>query len=138
MTSNHPEIEAKPRTEMTDIERAPSRATDVSDTLDPKYAVFAQDKERRQAVEKKLKRKLDMRCSLFFIIYIMNYLDRNNIVGIPSTFLIDEEAWWLTSRVWHVCAVCKRTSSSPIPNTRHVYPSSTSPTFSARSRPISF
>jgi hypothetical protein len=35
--------------------------------------------ERRIEVEKKLKRKLDARCSLFIIIYIMNYLDRNNI-----------------------------------------------------------
>jgi hypothetical protein len=28
--------------------------------------------ERRQQVEKSLKRKLDMRCSLFVLIYIMN------------------------------------------------------------------
>lgn len=35
--------------------------------------------ERRQQVEKSLKRKLDLRCSLFIFIYIMNYLDRNNI-----------------------------------------------------------
>jgi hypothetical protein len=27
-------------------------------------------------VEKRLKRKLDARCSLFVLIYIMNYLDR--------------------------------------------------------------
>lgn len=32
--------------------------------------------ERRAQVEKKLKRKLDARCSLFVLIYIMNYLDR--------------------------------------------------------------
>lgn len=32
--------------------------------------------ERRAEVEKKLKRKLDARCSLFVLIYIMNYLDR--------------------------------------------------------------
>ncbi|OAL43487.1 MFS general substrate transporter [Pyrenochaeta sp. DS3sAY3a] len=37
--------------------------------------------ERRQQVEKSLKRKLDMRCSLFVLIYIMNYLDRNNIAA---------------------------------------------------------
>ena len=28
-----------------------------------------------------MKRKLDMRCSLFVLIYIMNYLDRNNIAA---------------------------------------------------------
>ncbi|GKT63813.1 major facilitator superfamily transporter [Colletotrichum tofieldiae] len=37
--------------------------------------------ERRVAVEKSLKRKIDMRCSLFVLIYIMNYLDRNNIAA---------------------------------------------------------
>jgi hypothetical protein len=37
--------------------------------------------ERRAIVEKKLKRKLDARCSLFVLIYIMNYLDRNNIAA---------------------------------------------------------
>jgi hypothetical protein len=37
--------------------------------------------EHRAKVEKSLKRKLDARCSLFVIIYIMNYLDRNNIAA---------------------------------------------------------
>jgi hypothetical protein len=32
--------------------------------------------EKRAQVEKTLKRKLDARCSLFVLIYIMNYLDR--------------------------------------------------------------
>ncbi|KAL7418282.1 hypothetical protein Q5752_006738 [Cryptotrichosporon argae] len=40
---------------------------------------FAGGVERRRQVEKSLKRKLDLRCSLFVIIYILNYLDRNNI-----------------------------------------------------------
>lgn len=39
----------------------------------------AMDPARRAEVEKSMKRKLDARCSLFFLIYIMNYLDRNNI-----------------------------------------------------------
>lgn len=34
---------------------------------------------RRAIVEKSLKRKLDTRCALFVLIYIMNYLDRNNM-----------------------------------------------------------
>lgn len=37
------------------------------------------DPARRAAVEKRLKYKLDARCSIFVLIYIMNYLDRNNI-----------------------------------------------------------
>lgn len=39
------------------------------------------DPARRIAVEKTLKRKLDTRCSLFVLIYILNYLDRNNIAS---------------------------------------------------------
>ncbi|KAK3378917.1 major facilitator superfamily domain-containing protein [Lasiosphaeria ovina] len=39
------------------------------------------DPERRRVVEKSLKRKLDTRCSLFVLIYIMNYLDRNNMAA---------------------------------------------------------
>jgi hypothetical protein len=62
----------------------------VPDTMDSKdVAVDAHDNvvrpgslvanmspERRAQVEKSLKRKLDARCSLFVLIYIMNYLDR--------------------------------------------------------------
>ncbi|KAG5952875.1 hypothetical protein E4U53_007635 [Claviceps sorghi] len=39
------------------------------------------DPARRAEVEKRLKRKLDARCSLFVFIYILNYLDRNNIAS---------------------------------------------------------
>jgi MFS family permease len=39
------------------------------------------DPEHRARVERKLLRKLDARCSLFVVIYIMNYLDRNNIAA---------------------------------------------------------
>ncbi|PSR80855.1 major facilitator superfamily domain-containing protein, partial [Coniella lustricola] len=35
----------------------------------------------RQRIEHSLKRKLDLRCALFVLIYIMNYLDRNNIAA---------------------------------------------------------
>ncbi|KAF1832891.1 MFS general substrate transporter [Decorospora gaudefroyi] len=46
--------------------------------------------ERRQQVEKSLKRKLDARCSLFVLIYIMNYLDRNNIAAARLRGLQDD------------------------------------------------
>lgn len=39
------------------------------------------DPARRPAIEKRLKLKLDARCSIFVLIYIMNYLDRNNIAA---------------------------------------------------------
>jgi hypothetical protein len=41
----------------------------------------AMDPEHRARVEKSMKRKLDARCGLFVLIYIMNYLDRNNIAA---------------------------------------------------------
>ncbi|KAL4941505.1 hypothetical protein BDV06DRAFT_194289 [Aspergillus oleicola] len=39
------------------------------------------DPAHRAKVEKSMKRKLDARCSLFVLIYIMNYLDRNNMAA---------------------------------------------------------
>jgi MFS family permease len=42
---------------------------------------FAMDSVHRQVVEKRMKRKLDTRCALFVLIYIMNYLDRNNMAA---------------------------------------------------------
>lgn len=39
------------------------------------------DPTMRSRIEKSLKRKLDARCGLFVLIYIMNYLDRNNIAA---------------------------------------------------------
>ncbi|KAF7562468.1 hypothetical protein G7046_g1665 [Stylonectria norvegica] len=44
-------------------------------------AGHSMDPAHRKAVEKRLKRKLDTRCGLFVLIYIMNYLDRNNIAA---------------------------------------------------------
>jgi MFS family permease len=41
----------------------------------------AMSPEHRSRVEKSLKRKLDLRCSWFIVLYIMNYLDRNNIAS---------------------------------------------------------
>lgn len=48
------------------------------------------DPERRVRVEKSLKRKLDARCALFVLIYIMNYLDRNNIAAARLRGLQDD------------------------------------------------
>ncbi|KAM0255284.1 hypothetical protein ACHAQJ_005939 [Trichoderma viride] len=51
----------------------------TSNDLQKPHPAAAMDPARRAEVEKSLKRKLDTRCSLFILIYIMNYLDRNNI-----------------------------------------------------------
>ncbi|KAH6886844.1 major facilitator superfamily domain-containing protein [Thelonectria olida] len=48
------------------------------------------DPEHRARVEKRLKRKLDARCGLFVLIYIMNYLDRNNIAAARLKGLQDD------------------------------------------------
>jgi MFS family permease len=58
--------------------------------LDEHAAAFALDPARRVAVEKSLKRKLDARCSLFVLIYIMNYLDRNNMAAARLRGLQDD------------------------------------------------
>ncbi|KKY25494.1 putative major facilitator superfamily transporter [Phaeomoniella chlamydospora] len=51
---------------------------------------FSIDPARRSAVEKQMKRKLDTRCALFVLIYIMNYLDRNNIASARLKGLQDD------------------------------------------------
>lgn len=48
------------------------------------------DPEHRRVVEKRLKRKLDARCALFVLIYVMNYLDRNNIAAARLKGLQDD------------------------------------------------
>ncbi|KAL0936758.1 tartrate transporter [Colletotrichum truncatum] len=58
-------------------------------THDPN-APRVMDPARRAAVEKSMKRKLDLRCSLFVLIYIMNYLDRNNIAAARLRGLQDD------------------------------------------------
>ncbi|KAH6850582.1 general substrate transporter [Chaetomium sp. MPI-CAGE-AT-0009] len=53
-------------------------------------APFTMDPARRVQVEKSMKRKLDARCSLFILIYILNYLDRNNIAAARLKGLQDD------------------------------------------------
>jgi hypothetical protein len=62
--------------------------------------------ERRIQVEKKLKRKLDAKCSLFVLIYIMNYLDRNNIAAARLGGL--QEDLGITNTQYSTClSICK-------------------------------
>lgn len=80
MATNAPEItradiETKPQHDIVDeadLERAVSGASAASMGLDPKYDAMIQNQERRKKVEKRLKWKLDLRCSLFILIYIMS------------------------------------------------------------------
>lgn len=68
--------------------------------------------ERRAQVEKKLKRKLDARCSLFVMIYIMNYLDRNNIAaarlgGLQEDLNINDTQYATCLSILYVGYICK-------------------------------
>jgi hypothetical protein len=63
---------------------------DVPPAEQPRPSLAVMDPTRRAAVEKSMKRKLDLRCSLFILIYIMNYLDRNNIAAARLRGLEDD------------------------------------------------
>ncbi|KAI1101699.1 MFS general substrate transporter [Jackrogersella minutella] len=65
------------------------------ETTRPTFAASSMEPAHRVRVEKSLKRKLDARCSLFVVIYILNYLDRNNIAaarlkGLQSDLNLDD------------------------------------------------
>jgi sugar phosphate permease len=67
--------------------------------------------EHRQKVEKSLKRKLNARCSVFVLIYIMNYLDRNNIAAARLKGL--EADLGLTKTQYSTClSICMMKNSS--------------------------
>ncbi|KAH0497684.1 hypothetical protein TgHK011_004973 [Trichoderma gracile] len=70
--ANDPALEAE-KHNIENLEHA------ISSDVVKSHPAAAMDPVRRAEVEKSLKRKLDLRCSLFILIYIMNYLDRNNI-----------------------------------------------------------
>ncbi|KGO76040.1 Major facilitator superfamily domain, general substrate transporter [Penicillium italicum] len=65
-----------------EVEAEKERIENVEHIASPQQDGLPQmDPARRKVVEKKLKRKLDARCSLFVAIYILNYLDRNNMAA---------------------------------------------------------
>ncbi|KAH8770000.1 major facilitator superfamily domain-containing protein [Diaporthe sp. PMI_573] len=68
------------------LENVPGSASNDANHLN----VAHMTPEHRIRVEKSLKRKLDLRCSLFVAIYIMNYLDRNNIAAARLKGLQDD------------------------------------------------
>lgn len=48
------------------------------------------DAARRAVVERRMRRKLDARCAVFVVIYVLNYLDRNNIAAARLKGLQDD------------------------------------------------
>ncbi|GMF92128.1 unnamed protein product [Aspergillus oryzae] len=76
---------------MADISKSGSDAAHLEErpvvtTANPALA----DPATRARIEKSLKRKLDARCGFFVIIYIMNYLDRNNMAAARLKGLQDD------------------------------------------------
>ncbi|KAJ6010238.1 hypothetical protein N7499_004358 [Penicillium canescens] len=76
----------------TEVEAEKERYENVEHIASTKQEGLAaqMDPARRAAVEKRLKLKLDARCSLFIFIYIMNYLDRNNMAAARLKGLQDD------------------------------------------------
>ncbi|OSS51215.1 hypothetical protein B5807_04263 [Epicoccum nigrum] len=66
---------------MADVKKDTEMGTQGHEVAPKSGLAASMTPERRVQVEKTLKRKLDARCSLFVLIYIMNYLDRNNIAA---------------------------------------------------------
>jgi MFS family permease len=83
VSAGHADHKAPTAERLEDVERAgsPDAPAKGQPLLDP---------ARRAAVEKSMKRKLDLRCSLFVLIYILNYLDRNNIAAARLRGLQDD------------------------------------------------
>jgi len=63
----------------------------MSSKLEPPPLVAAMTQERRLHAEAKLRRKIDTRLlPMIILMYIMNYLDRNNIAAVRLAGLQDE------------------------------------------------
>ena len=63
----------------------------TSSKLQPPPLVAAMSQERRLEAEKKLRAKIDTRLlPMIILMYIMNYLDRNNIAAVRLAGLQDE------------------------------------------------
>lgn len=77
--------------------------------------------EHRAAVEKSLKRKLDTRCALFVLIYIMNYLDRNNIAaarlkGLQTDLKLDDTQYATCLSILYVGYILMQVPSNMLIN----------------------
>lgn len=74
--------------DVQNVEAVPGPSS--SSGVTPNLNVAHMTPEHRLRVERRLKRKLDARCGLFVLIYIMNYLDRNNMAAARLKGLQDD------------------------------------------------
>lgn len=82
------DIDKKPRADFID-DTVPEQAG--SSKLNAPPLVAAMSHEQRVAAEAKLRKKIDLRLMpMVILMYIMNYLDRNNIAAVRLAGLQDE------------------------------------------------
>ncbi|KAF1972019.1 MFS general substrate transporter [Bimuria novae-zelandiae CBS 107.79] len=77
--------------------------------------------KRRKEVEKRLKMKLDLRCSIFVLMYIMNYLDRNNLgaarlKGLEADLQLDQNKYSTCLSILYVGYILMQIPSNMIIN----------------------
>ena len=83
------------------IQNSPGHGPSSSKLVPPELVV-AMTPEYRLAAEAKLRRKIDLRLlPMIILMYIMNYLDRNNIAAVRLAGLQDELN--LSSTQYQVC-----------------------------------
>ena len=84
----HEDIDKKPRADYVDDD-VPEPAGSSRLQIPPLVAAMSQ--EQRVAAETKLRKKIDTRLlPMIILMYIMNYLDRNNIAAVRLAGLQDE------------------------------------------------
>ena len=84
-------IDSKPAIDEISDDVVPSTERPVHAKLEPPPLVAAMSQEYRMEAEAKLRRKIDTRLlPMIILMYIMNYLDRNNIAAVRLAGLQDE------------------------------------------------
>ena len=100
---------------MADVKKDTEMGTQGHEIAPKSGLAASMTPERRVQVEKSMKRKLDARCSLFVLIYIMNYLDRNNIAaarlgGLQEDLNINNTQYATCLSILYVGYICKSMS----------------------------
>ena len=90
------------KVEITELDQAKQQSDQYDSPNSPYALALALTVEEREIMEKRLKRKLDFRLLfVLFIIFIMNYLDRNNIAASKVAGL--SKTLHLTSTQYSTC-----------------------------------
>jgi hypothetical protein len=102
METNSTGIDDKLTTERISDHYERNDGSPSSSKMEPPPLVRNMSAEYRAATELKLKRKIDLRLMpMIILMYIMNYLDRNNIAAVRLAGLQDELD--LSSTQYQVC-----------------------------------